>query len=118
MTDEHVMLPFDHQGRRHVRRQWHRGRWFYAVVDVIGMVCGAQIPRNYWADLRYRLLQDDTSDALHAPIVQLKMLAFNGKRRETTDATDVETLLGIVQSLQAPTADLVRQWLTEVGDQP
>lgn len=42
------------------------------------------------------------------------MRSLDGKRY-TTDAADVETMLRIVQSIQSPKAELVKQWLAKAG---
>lgn len=47
-------------------------------------------------------------------IVRLKMLADDGKKRET-DTADTETLLRIIQSVPSPKAEPFKQWLAKVG---
>jgi DNA-damage-inducible protein D len=114
MTDDRALLPFDEGDGRLIRRQWHEGRWFFSVVDVVGVLTDAQIPRNYWSDLKRRLAQDEGFSQLHAKIVQLKMRSLDGKMR-ATDAADVETMLRIVQSIPSPKAEPIKQWLAQEG---
>ena len=45
---------------------------------------------------------------------QLKMLAQDGKMRET-DVADVETLLRLIQSVPSPKAEPIKLWLARVG---
>ena len=113
MSDDQAMLPFE-DGSRLIRRQWHEDRWFFSVVDVVGVLTDAQIPRNYWSDLKRRLANDEGFIELHAKIVQLKMRSLDGKKY-ATDAADTETLLRIVQSIPSPKAEPFKQWLAKVG---
>ena len=105
---------FDAEATAQIRHVWHDGRWFFSVIDVVGLLTEARIPRNYWSDLKRKLAQDEGYTELHAQIVQLKMLASDGKQR-LTDAADAETLLRIVQSIPSPKAEPLKQWLARVG---
>ncbi len=96
-----------------IRRVWHQGRWFFSVVDVVGLLSESAEPRRYWSDLKRRV-QDEGYRELYARCVQLKMPAPDGKSR-TTDAADAETLLRIVQSIPSPAAEPVKQWLARTG---
>ena len=51
---------------------------------------------------------------MYEEIVRLKMLAEDGKMRET-DAADVKSLLRIIQSIPSPKAEPFKQWLAQVG---
>ena len=53
--------------------------YYFSVVDVIGALTNANIPRNYWSDLKRRLKEEGSE--LHEKIVQLKMIALDGKNR-------------------------------------
>lgn len=104
MSETRAIQPFDGESGRLIRRQWHDSRWFFSVVDVVGVLTDAQIPRNYWSDLKRRLTKDEGFGELHAKIVQLKMRSLDGKRY-ATDAADAETILRIVQSIPSPKAE-------------
>jgi len=110
---EGAALTLDGGGRL-IRRQWHNGAWYFSVVDVVAVLTDARIPRNYWSDLKRRLMQDEGYDELHAKIVQLKMRSADGKAY-ATDAAGMETMLRIVQSIPSPKAEPVKQWLARVG---
>ena len=47
--------------------------YFFSVVDIIGALTDSKIPRNYWSDLKRKLI--DEGSELHENIVQLKMKA-------------------------------------------
>lgn len=103
MNDDQSLLPFK-GNRQLIRRQWHDGRWFFSVVDVMAVLTDSPIPRNYWSDLKRRLLKDEGFTELHAKIVQLKMRSMDGKNY-ATDAGDTETILRMVQSIPSPKAE-------------
>ncbi|WIG60665.1 MAG: hypothetical protein OJF49_003413 [Ktedonobacterales bacterium] len=42
----------DEQAETQVRRVWHEGRWFFSVIDVVGLLTDAPKPRMYWADMK------------------------------------------------------------------
>jgi hypothetical protein len=86
---------------RLIRKEWHDGRWFLSVTDVVGILAETSEPRRYWSDLKRKLAQDEGWTQLYERIVQLKMRSTDGKRY-LTDAADVETLLRIVQSTLPP----------------
>jgi len=64
-----------------IRTQWdsEKEEWFFSVVDVCGILSGSKIPRNYWSDLKRKLKEEGSE--LHEKIVQLKLLAEDGKRK-------------------------------------
>lgn len=99
-----------------IRSVWDEERqaWFFCIVDVVGVLTGSAIPRRYWSDLKRKLTKETGSEQLYEKIVQLKLVAQDGKTRET-DCADTETLLRIVQSIPSPKAEPLKQWLARVG---
>ncbi len=65
-------------------------------VDVISALTDSKIPRNYWSDLKRKLINEGSE--LHENIVQLKMRAKDGKFRET-DALDTNGVLRLIEQL-------------------
>ena len=88
--------------------------WYFSVIDVIAILSGSKEPKRYWSDLKRKLNKEAGSDQPYEKIVRLKMLAIDGKMRDT-DAADAETMLRIVQSLPSPKAEPIKQWLARVG---
>jgi len=86
--------------------------WYFSVIDVIQILTGSTIPKRYWTDLKKKL-KAEGSEA-YDKIVQLKMLADDGKNR-LTDTADTETLLRLIQSIPSPKAEPFKQWLAKVG---
>lgn len=56
-----------------IRSIWNNEKeeYYFSVVDIISALTNANIPRNYWSDLK-RKLKDEGSQ-LHEKIVQLRM---------------------------------------------
>ena len=89
--------------------------WYFSVVDVISILIEKdyQTARNYWKVLKNRL-QDEGANETVTKCNQLKMMAMDGKMRET-DVADAETMLRLVQSVPSPKAEPIKQWLAKVG---
>ena len=109
-SDAHIAV-FQEQT---IRRMWHQSEWWFSVVDVVGVLSGSNSARRYWSDLKRRLAQEAGSDQPYAKIVQLKLIASDGKPRET-DCANTESLLRIVQSIPSPKAEPFKRWLAQVG---
>jgi hypothetical protein len=88
--------------------------WWFSVIDVIQVLTGSNNARRYWSDLKRKLAQEAGSEQPYEKIVQLKMPAPDGKKRDTDCAT-AETLLRLVQSIPSPKAEPIKLWLAKVG---
>lgn len=97
-----------------IRRHWDekKEKWYFSVVDVVQVLTGSTIPRRYWSDLKIKLQKEGSQ--LYEKIVQLKMLASDGKFY-FTDTTDTEVMLRIIQSIPSPNAEPFKLWLARVG---
>ena len=97
-----------------IRRTWHEGQWWFSVVDVIGVLSESAIPKRYWSDLKRKLAHEAGSGQPYEKIVRLKLVAPDGKQRET-DCANTETLFRIIQSIPSPKAEPFKRWLAQVG---
>lgn len=97
-----------------IRVQWEdeEEKWYFSIVDVVGVLAENDRPRKYWSDLK-RKLQEEGSQ-LSEKIGWLKMPAADGKMR-LTDVADTEQLLRIIQSIPSPNAEPFKVWLARVG---
>ena len=100
-----------------VMRVWDekQEKWYFSVVDIIGVLTDQleyQAARKYWKVLKGRLNQEGSQ--LVTNCYQLKMVADDGKQRET-DVADVETILRLIQSIPSPKAEPFKLWLAKVG---
>ena len=97
-----------------VRTHWdaEKEQWFFSVIDVVEILTDSPRPRKYWNALKTKLQAEGSE--LSPKLGQLKMLAEDGKMRET-DVADTETLLRIIQSIPSPKAEPFKQWLAKTG---
>lgn len=97
-----------------IRSIWdsEKEEYYFSVVDVISALTDAKIPRNYWSDLKRKLI--DEGSELHEKIVQLKMKAQDGKNR-MTDTLDTKGILRLIESVPSPKAEPFKLWLASLG---
>ena len=102
------------EGIHRVRTYWHEGeqQWYFALVDVVAVLTETSLPRRYLSDLKRKLKAEGSE--VYEKIVQLKLLAADGKMRDT-DAADTQTLLRVIQSIASPKAEPFKMWLSKVG---
>jgi hypothetical protein len=103
---------------KNVRVLWDNEaeKWYFSIVDVIGVLTGSSEPRRYWSDLKIKLRQESGNSQLYEKIVQLKLASSDGKKY-ATDTADTETLLRIIQSIPSPKAEPFKLWLARVGSE-
>lgn len=99
-----------------IRTHWddEKEKWFFSIVDVIEVLTESSRPRKYWADLKSKLKEEGSE--LSENIGQLKMLAEDGKLRET-DCADTEQVLRLIQSIPSKKAEPFKLWLAKVGNE-
>lgn len=87
-----------------IRRHWDEEKelWYFSVIDIVKTLTGSSIPRRYWSDLKNKLANEGSE--VYEKIVQLKIIAEDGKKRET-DMADTETMLRLIQSIPSPNAE-------------
>lgn len=97
-----------------IRTHWDEKeeKWYFSVIDVVEILTGSSVPKRYWSDLKKKLITEGSQ--AYEKIVQLKLLAEDGKMR-MTDVADTEILLRIIQSIPSPKAEPFKQWLAKVG---
>lgn len=97
-----------------IRSIWNEEerQWYFSVVDICGALSNAKIPRNYWSDLKRKLIGEGSE--LHEKIVQLKMKSSDGKFYKT-DALNTDGILRLIQSIPSKKAEPFKLWLAQVG---
>ncbi|EKE15514.1 MAG: hypothetical protein ACD_11C00146G0001 [uncultured bacterium] len=100
--------------QKRVRRFYDEKKetWYFSIIDVIEVLTDTTIPRRYWSDLKSKLKNEGSE--VYEKIVQLKMTAPDGKKRET-DSFSTEDLLRVIQSIPSPKAEPFKLWLAKVG---
>ena len=111
MTKENTIKLFE---SKKVRVLWDDSaeKWYFSVIDIIEILSESKNPRRYWSDLKIKLNKEGSQ--LYEKIVQLKMVASDGKMRDT-DAADTEQILRLIQSIPSPKAEPFKMWLAKVG---
>ncbi len=91
MTKENAIKLFQDQ---RVRVHWsdEEEKWFFSIVDIIGVLTESINPNNYWKVLKSRLKKEGSE--LVTNCNQLKMESSDGKFYKT-DVADTEQLLKI-----------------------
>jgi DNA-damage-inducible protein D len=97
-----------------IRRKELNKEWFYSVVDIVAILTESTEPRRYWSDLKIKLREEGSE--VYDFIVQLKLLAEDGKLRET-DCANKETIFRIIQSIPSKRAEPFKLWLAKVGSE-
>ena len=99
---------------KEIRSIWdvEKEEYYFSVVDVISALSESNIPRNYWSDLKRRLIKEGSQ--LHENIVQLKMKAKDGKYRET-DTLDTKGIFRLIESVPSQKAEPFKLWLAQMG---
>ena len=82
--------------QKQVRSVWddEQEKWYFSIVDVIGVLSESVDPQIYWRKLKQRLREEgnETVTNCHG----LKMVAADGKMR-MTDLADTEQLFRLIQ---------------------
>jgi len=99
-----------------VRVVWdeEQEKWYFSIVDVVGVLSDSENPQVYWRVLKKRLLDEGNETVTNCNA--LKMKASDGKMR-LTDVADTEQLLRLIQSIPSPKAEPFKMWLAEVGSE-
>ena len=111
MTKETAIKLFN---ERQIRTHWdnEQEKWYFSIVDVVGILSESVDPQAYWRKLKQRLKEEgnETVTNCHA----LKMQAADGKLR-LADVADTEQLFRLIQSIPSPKAEPFKMWLAQVG---
>lgn len=96
-----------------VRRTWHEGRWWFAVVDVVAALTESPSPDGYLRDLRRR--DEELSAGWTALVTPLPVTTPGG--RQMLNCATLEGVLRIIQSIPSPKAEPFKLWLAKVGNE-
>lgn len=100
--------------KQKIRRVWNEEeeKWYFSVVDVVGVLSNSKEPGNYWRVLKNRLKKEGSQAITKCNA--LNLLAIDGKHY-FTDVADTETIFRIIQSIPSPKAEPFKLWLAKVG---
>ena len=113
MTKETPLKLFE---QKQVRSLWNEDeeKWYFSIVDVIGILSESPNPNNYWKVLKNRLKKEGSQFVTDCN--QLKMISSDGKYYKT-DVADTEQLFRLIQSVPSPKAEPFKLWLAKVGSE-
>ena len=99
-----------------IRSSWNADeqKWYFSIVDVVGILTDSPNPNNYWKVLKHRISKEGNESVTNCN--QLKMQSSDGKFYKT-DVADTEQLLRLIQSIPSPKAEPFKIWLAKVGYQ-
>lgn len=111
MTKETAIKLFE---QRQIRSIWsdEEEKWFFSIVDVVGVLSDSENPNNYWKVLKNRLKKEGSQ--LVTDCNQLKMESRDGKFYKT-DVADTEQIFRLIQSIPSKKAEPFKLWLAQVG---
>lgn len=100
---------------KEIRSVWDADKeeYYFSVVDVISAITDSKIPRNYWSDLKRKLL--DEGSELHEKIVQLKMKSQKDGKNYLTDTLDTKGIFRLIESVPSSKAEPFKLWLAQMG---
>ena len=101
---------------RKIRAAWDDvdEKWYFSVVDVIGVLTDSENPSTYWRVPKTRLKKEGNETVTNCS--GLKMLAPDGKMR-LTDVADQEQLFRLIQSIPSPKAEPFKIWMAKVASE-
>lgn len=98
-----------------IRSVWNSEEedYYFSVVDIIAALVKNKIPRNYWSDLKRKLI--DEGSELHERIVQLKLKSRKDGKKYLTDTLNTEGVFRLIESIPSPKAEPFKLWLAKLG---
>lgn len=113
MTQQNRIQLFE---QKQVRTLWdeEQEKWYFSIVDVVGVLTDSPNPRKYWSVLKTRLKKEGSELATNCS--QLKMRSADGKSY-LTDVADTEQLFRLIQSIPSPKAEPFKQWMAQVASE-
>ena len=111
MTQKQAIQIFE---QRKVRTVWddEAEKWYFSVVDVVGVLTESVDATAYWRKLKQRLKVEGNETVTNCHGLKLK--AADGKMR-LTDVADTEQLFRLIQSIPSPKAEPFKLWMAHVA---
>ena len=94
-----------------IRRVWHGDEWWFAIVDVVGVLTDSVQPEGYVKDLRRR--DPELAKGWGQIATPLQVKTAGGAQR--VNCANTEGLFRVIQSIPSPKAEPFKRWLAQVG---
>ncbi len=113
MTQQQAMQLFE---QKKVRTVWddEQEKWYFSVVDVVGVLTDSVNPTDYLKKMRKR--DSELNFYLGTNCPQIQMMTETGKKRKTL-AADQEQLFRLIQSIPSPKAEPFKVWMAQVASE-
>jgi hypothetical protein len=108
MQPENSMAIF--QGKS-IRRKWHNGEWYFAVIDIVAVLTDSVNPSDYLKKLRQR---DEVLNEGWGQIVTPLAIETQGGP-QSLNCVNTEGAFRVIQSIPSPKAEPFKLWLARVG---
>ena len=111
MGKKEMLQVFEQQK---VRTVWddETQKWYFAIVDVVGVLTESKDASAYWRKLKQRLKNEGNESVTNCH--RLKLASTDGKKYNT-DVADTEQLFRLIQSIPSPKAEPFKQWMASVA---
>ncbi len=109
---EHSIIQLFEQKKIRTLRDEEHEKWWFSVIDIIGILTESPNSRKYRSVLKTRLKQEWSEVATNCS--QLKMIASDGKFY-FTDVMDTEQIFRLIQSIPSPKAEPFKLWIAKVA---
>lgn len=96
---------------KQIRKVFHEGQWWFAVVDVVAAVTETANVTEYVKKMRLR--DPELAKGWGQFVTPLSIETAGGKQRLNCAST--EGILRIIQSISSPRAEPFKRWLAKVG---
>ena len=73
-----------------------REKWYFSVVDVVGVLTESENPNNYWKVLKKRLKDEGNESVTNCN--QLKLKSPKDGKKYMTDVANMQGIFRIIQS--------------------
>ena len=99
---------------RKIRTAWdeEQEEWYFSVTDVVAVLTDSVDPKQYIKKMRSR--DPELNSKWGTICTPVQMIAADGKKRKI-QASTIEGILRLVQSIPSPKAELFKAWLATVG---
>lgn len=111
--EDQTMMPF--AGAK-IRVAWddEAEKWYFSVVDIIGVLTDSPNPTDYFKKMRKR--DPELAGFVGTNCPQVLMTSETGRRRKTISG-DMQTIFRVIQSIPAPKAEPIKQWIAKVASE-
>ena len=97
-----------------VRTAWNENEeeWYFSVQDIVEILTDTVDVKDYIKKMKKRDMELNFNWGTICPLVE--MIAADGRKRKI-QASNIQGIFRIIQSIPSPKAEPFKQWLAKVG---